>query len=165
MSGVNLTIVNLKPVDPSSGLSHPPVVASITPAVSQSLTETSAAPNSQPIDNASTTTTSLNVPSGVTGSNPVELPGTVQSSKPQSVQQLQKQESDVGGAIKKLNDYVQSSQRDLHFSVDKATGKTVIKVIDQKTQKVVRQIPEELLLKLAQDLQQEEPISLFKAKA
>ena len=82
-----------------------------------------------------------------------------------SPQELKKQETAVQGAIKQLNDYVQSTRRDLHFSVDKSTGKTVITVIDQQTQKVVRQIPGELALKLAQSLQQEEPLSLFKVKA
>lgn len=72
--------------------------------------------------------------------------------------------SDVSAAIKKLNDYVQSHRRDLKFSVDKATGHTVIDVVDQKSGKVVRQIPEELALKLAQELQQQEPLSLFRAK-
>jgi flagellar protein FlaG len=55
-------------------------------------------------------------------------------------------------AVAHLNDYVQSIQRDLHFFVDKATGRSVVTVVDQSTQEVVRQIPSEVVLRLARNL-------------
>lgn len=68
-------------------------------------------------------------------------------------------------AVTRLNDYVQSVQRDLQFDLDDSSGKTVITVLDRQTQEVVRQIPDEVALKLARNLQTEEPVSLFNAKA
>lgn len=52
-------------------------------------------------------------------------------------------------AVRKLNDYVQSVQRNLSFSVDKASGETVIKVYDAQTNEVIRQIPADETLRLA----------------
>lgn len=58
----------------------------------------------------------------------------------------------VEKAIAHLNDYVQSVQRDLEFSLDEGSGETVVRVIDRTTQKVVRQIPSDVALKLARNL-------------
>jgi flagellar protein FlaG len=58
----------------------------------------------------------------------------------------------VEKAIAHLNDYVQSVQRDLEFSLDDGSGETVVRVIDRTTQKVVRQIPSDVALKLARNL-------------
>lgn len=57
--------------------------------------------------------------------------------------------SQLQKAISKLNDYVQSSQRKLSFSVSADTGQTVIKVFDVETDKLIRQIPSEDAIKLA----------------
>ncbi len=74
------------------------------------------------------------------------------------------QEEEVKEAVTKLNDYVQSIQRDLQFSLDRDSGRTVVTVTDRNTKEVVRQIPDELALKLARNLQQDEPLSLFNVK-
>ena len=70
----------------------------------------------------------------------------------------------VEQAVASLNEYVQSVQRDLTFRLDDTSGKTVITVYDRNTEEVVRQIPDDLALRLARDLQQDQPISLFNAK-
>lgn len=53
---------------------------------------------------------------------------------------------DLKAAVRRLSDYVQSIQRTLDFSVDEATGRTVITVTDAKTERVIRQIPPEEVL-------------------
>lgn len=55
-------------------------------------------------------------------------------------------------AIKQLNDYVQSVNRDLLFTVDKDSGRTVIKVVDSSTKEVIRQFPSEEVLQVAKEL-------------
>jgi len=70
----------------------------------------------------------------------------------------------IEDAVTKLNDYVQTVQRDLQFNLDDNSGKTIITVVDSHTSEVIRQIPDDVALKLAQDLQQNEPLSLFNAK-
>jgi flagellar protein FlaG len=71
----------------------------------------------------------------------------------------------VNDAVTRLNDYVQSTKRDLRFNLDKESGKTIITIVDSKTSEVIRQIPDEVALRLARTLQQNEPLSLFNAKA
>ncbi len=53
----------------------------------------------------------------------------------------------------RLRDYAQSMDREVQFSVDEASGYTVIKVIDPESQKVIRQIPAEVTLRLARHLE------------
>lgn len=71
---------------------------------------------------------------------------------------------DVGRAVSQLNDFVQNVQRDLQFEVDQELGRTIVRVVDQETQKVIRQIPDEVALRLAENLQQDEPLTLFDLK-
>ncbi|EHJ05413.1 flagellar protein FlaG [Marinobacter manganoxydans] len=67
-------------------------------------------------------------------------------------------------AVRQLNDFVQNVQRDLQFEVDNDLGQTIVKVVDQSTKEVIRQIPDELALRLAENLQQDEPLTLFNIK-
>jgi flagellar protein FlaG len=64
-------------------------------------------------------------------------------------------------AVSQLNDFVQTVQRDLQFEVDNERGETIVRVVDQQTQEVIRQIPNEVALRLAENLQQDEPLTLF----
>jgi flagellar protein FlaG len=51
-----------------------------------------------------------------------------------------------------LSRQLQNLNRTLQFSVDRNSGDTVIRVIDSETDKVVRQIPAEEMLALAERL-------------
>ena len=68
-------------------------------------------------------------------------------------------------AVAKMNDYVESTQRDLHFSYDDESGETVVKVVDRKTQDVIRQIPDEIFLKISQAIDSYGDIQLINAQA
>ncbi|WP_166252411.1 flagellar protein FlaG [Marinobacter salicampi] len=74
------------------------------------------------------------------------------------------QREQLDDAVSKLNDFVQNVQRDLQFEVNNELGQTVVRVVDQETQKVIRQIPDEVALRLAENLQQDEPLTLFNLK-
>lgn len=52
-------------------------------------------------------------------------------------------------AVTQINDYVQTIQRDLSFSMDDKSGRTVISVIDSGSGELIRQIPSEEVLALA----------------
>ncbi|MFT6437189.1 MAG: flagellar protein FlaG [Candidatus Azotimanducaceae bacterium] len=67
-------------------------------------------------------------------------------------------------AVAKLNDYIQSVQRDLRFSLDEISGESVITVVDTQSSEVIRRIPAEVTLLLAQKLNNEEPLLLFSAQ-
>lgn len=79
-----------------------------------------------------------------------------------------KNSDDLKQAVSKLNDYVQNMQRDLHFSLDKESGTMVVKVIDSKSEKVIRQIPTEETLRLARNLtalENEGAFNIFSSRA
>jgi flagellar protein FlaG len=71
----------------------------------------------------------------------------------------------VQAAVAHMNEYIQSTQRDLNFTYDPDSGETVVKVLDRTTQEVIRQIPDEIFLRLAQTVNPEEPGQLFSAQA
>lgn len=73
-------------------------------------------------------------------------------------------EEQVKDAVSKLNEYVQSTERTLDFQMDEDSGKTIIKVFDKASSELIRQIPNELALELAQNLNDEEPSLLFSAQ-
>ena len=66
-------------------------------------------------------------------------------------------------AVASINDYVQSVQRDLHFSVDEDLDKTIIKVVDSHSGELIRQIPEDIFLELARKLKDDGELHLVNA--
>jgi|SRR5690554_275229 len=68
-------------------------------------------------------------------------------------------------AVAQMNDYIESTQRDLQFSYDDESGETVVKVVDRKTQEVIRQIPDEIFLKISQAIDFNGDIHLIHAQA
>ena len=55
-------------------------------------------------------------------------------------------------AAKQIESYLKSSGRELQFSVDDETGRTVITVRDSQTGEIVRQIPNPEAMRLARSL-------------
>lgn len=60
--------------------------------------------------------------------------------------------TEVQVAAIKAEEFVQSINSALQFSVDDSTGSTVVKVIDQLSNEVIRQIPSEEMLEIAKAL-------------
>ncbi len=61
---------------------------------------------------------------------------------------------DLSRVVEGLNRFLESSQRNLNFRVDEASGRTVITVVNPETNEIVRQIPPEELLTLARTLRE-----------
>ncbi|KAF1011967.1 MAG: hypothetical protein GAK32_00499 [Pseudomonas fluorescens] len=59
---------------------------------------------------------------------------------------------DLEKAVTDIKEFVQAAQRSLDFSIDDSTHQVVVKVIATATGEVIRQIPSETALKLAQSL-------------
>ena len=57
-------------------------------------------------------------------------------------------------AIERLNEQMKSHGRQLNFSIDKAIDRTVIQVKNVETGEVIRQIPDETLLRVAHNIEQ-----------
>ena len=58
----------------------------------------------------------------------------------------------VNQAVQNINKSLQSLHQDLEFSVDSDSKRTVVKVVDQKTKEVIRQIPSKETLEIAKAL-------------
>lgn len=67
-------------------------------------------------------------------------------------------------AVSSIKDFVQTIRRDLNFDLDDSSGKMVVKVTDRASGEVVRQIPTEEALRLAENLEEARSL-LFKAQA
>jgi len=91
-----------------------------------------------------------------------------QASEPSKAERLKDRNEDqreqLDSAVTRLNDFVQNVQRDLQFEVDREAGQTIVKVVDRETDEVIRQIPDEVAMRLAENLQQDEPLTLFNIK-
>lgn len=57
--------------------------------------------------------------------------------------------ADVNQAVSKVNDFVKQIGRNLEFSVDESSGRVIITVRESETGKIIRQIPPEELLVIA----------------
>lgn len=77
------------------------------------------------------------------------LSSTASSAGSMSMEQLNK-------AVEDANRRAASANRQLNFSIDSATDRVVVKVVDGNTGEVVRQIPSEEMLKLAADIAESE---------
>ena len=104
----------------------------------------------------------------VSSTGQVVAPTVDPSSDVSRAEKLQKrneaQKQQLEDAVSQLNDYVQNVQRDLQFEVNNDLGQTIVKVVDQQTREVIRQIPDEVALRFAENLRQDEPLTLFNIK-
>lgn len=64
-------------------------------------------------------------------------------------------------AVSKLNDYVQNIRRTLSFSISETTGHTIIEVYDAETKELIRQIPPEKTVLLAENLSESAITGVF----
>lgn len=91
---------------------------------------------------------------GVEGERPS---GPTQAAAPAS-------REEVEAAVATIQDFVQSVRRDLNFSLEEGSGRVVVKVMDSGSGDVIRQIPSEEALQLAENLSEVRSL-LFKAEA
>jgi len=145
MSDVNLNSLNQTP-RPSSGEQRQAQASSSPPAEGSS-------------NNSSSVTRSISSTPQPASSSGVE---GVKKTQAQAAQvRAEDQRENLDNAVSQLNDFVQSVQRNLEFEVDDDSGRTIVRVIDQQTDEVVRQIPDEMALRLAENLRQDEPLVLL----
>ncbi|WCD82584.1 flagellar protein FlaG [Pseudomonas sp. TUM22785] len=78
--------------------------------------------------------------------------------------QSQAQGGNLESAVADIQSFVQTVKRGLDFNVDDSSGEVVVKVIDTDSGKLIRQIPSEELLKLAERLEDIRSL-MFEAKA
>jgi flagellar protein FlaG len=72
----------------------------------------------------------------------------------QKMQQDKPKKQEVDQAVSNVNSFFQDEQRKLLFTVNKETGDVVIEVKDAQTDEVIKLIPPEFVVKLAEHLNQ-----------
>ena len=88
-------------------------------------------------------------------------PGQLSQKAEQGLEPVSK---DLGQVVQSLQEFVQSIQRNLDFSIDDSTGVLVVKVIAKDTGELIRQLPSEEALQLAKNLKELDSV-LLNAKA
>ena len=74
----------------------------------------------------------------------------------------------LADAVDRLNAKIQNLNRNLEFSINNDSGEVLVKVVDNKTREVIRQIPSDEVLALARNIDrymQEHHMKLIEAKA
>ncbi|ABA58824.1 Flagellar protein FlaG protein [Nitrosococcus oceani ATCC 19707] len=91
--------------------------------------------------------------------HPVSKPQSPAADSPQpKTEEREKREEgpqQLVEAVQNINDFMQAVRRELQFSIDEATGRTVIKVIDRENGEMIRQVPSEEVMALAQRIAEE----------
>jgi len=94
----------------------------------------------------------------------VAIPNALHAQAAQAPKQAQGQK-ELDEAVVRLREFASSQRRDMEISVDKDSGRFVVKVLDSKTKEVVRQIPSEDLLRVARQLDANDKGGLLEATA
>ena len=76
---------------------------------------------------------------------------TLQAAK-QTAEKIEETQERLEQAVSNINEYTQNIQRSLQFTISESDGRTIIKVIDSETNEVVRMIPPDETMKIAQNL-------------
>ncbi|RLJ16747.1 hypothetical protein DJ030_09815 [bacterium endosymbiont of Escarpia laminata] len=101
---------------------------------------------------------------------PLKVVGSISGNEPVTALQqktVDERSADVPaevlkGAVSQMQDFAQVLQRELQFDLDEDSGRTVVRVIDRKSGDLIRQIPSEEVLALAEHMQ--EAIDVANAK-
>jgi flagellar protein FlaG len=101
--------------------------------------------------------TTGNIPagSGWPGGQALPLPGTGQgTAPPPKSREPDPAHQQNARAMRQLEEYLQAHDQSVRFQVDQQTGLTVVHVYNKASGEVVRQIPTEVIVRIARFLQQ-----------
>ena len=73
--------------------------------------------------------------------------------------------SELTSAVRNINKALQERSQDLEFTVDSDNDRTIVKVVDQNTKEILRQIPSEEALEISKAIDQALQGLLIRQKA
>ncbi|MBD3610218.1 MAG: flagellar protein FlaG [Gammaproteobacteria bacterium] len=115
--------------------------------------------------NANASVSKLNYPQSKQTENNVMTPRGLQTEDVQAkVNESVTQKNDINKMVDDVNEYVRQIHHNLSFSVDKDLGRTIIRVVDVETDKMIRQIPSEEFLEIAKAIEKTKSL-LMKVEA
>jgi len=139
--------MSIRPFEGSLPTSQPPP-ASVRPA-----NESPAAPIASPQSGASAVST--------VGLSPASPSGTITASAQQARNASgigpntagpTTDQKELAAAIEQVREAVNTQVRDFSFSIHEKTGEIVVRIVDRESKEVIRQIPAEEMLRLAEHL-------------
>ena len=124
------------------------------------------------VSSATTGTSGVSQPQPGKANEPAQRvgkPSSAQAAEASTFQDVTQQSADMQGEevreiVEELNELAQTIERELQFRVDEGSGRTVIRVIDSKTEEVIREIPPDEILTLRERLSEVQGV-LFKTEA
>ena len=72
--------------------------------------------------------------------------------------------AEVEQAVKDIQSFIDSIERNLRFSIDEESGEVVVKVVAKASGELIRQMPSEEALELARSLKEDSENRLLQAK-
>ncbi len=84
----------------------------------------------------------------------IELKATIKTeiANNETKQSAEVDKASLESAVDKLNDFIAPAAQSIKFELDQSTDRVVVKVVDEASQKVLRQIPSEQVLSMAKTL-------------
>lgn len=127
-----------------------PAVTSLLPANLQAVPVRPAAPQGSPDGIASAAQNPTSAIQSTILTSPAGIPQTAGMSGPTESRSARREELDR--ALDDVRKAVEPVARNLLFSIDDDSGRTIVKVVDNATKEVIRQIPSEEILSIAKAL-------------
>jgi flagellar protein FlaG len=59
----------------------------------------------------------------------------------------------IESVTRQIDSFLRSINRSLHFRLDESTGRMVVSILDSETGEIIRQVPGEEALRIAQDIE------------
>lgn len=87
------------------------------------------------------------------GSAAPSVRGHAPSRKPEAGHDMEQMRKNLQEAIARINEMMRDGGRELHFSIDDKLERPIIIVKNQETGEVIRQIPADVVLKVAQSIE------------
>ncbi len=105
------------------------------------------------IDNISSSSSGVKTPTGTQPSRHTSEP-KVQSPimATDAMDHMEPSAEAVKAAVKEMNEFVRPAGASIQFSLDEESGRTIVKMVDTDTNKVVRQFPSEEALAISRAL-------------
>jgi flagellar protein FlaG len=98
----------------------------------------------------------------VSGPPQLDWPGRPAEGAPAA---LPDPEARTRAAARLLHEFLQESGHDMKFMVDKVTGKTIVRIYNRASGELVRQVPSEEVVRIAELLRQETASSAIDVRA
>jgi flagellar protein FlaG len=91
-------------------------------------------------------------PQGTVRAQPPSAAGADAATVANAPEQRAAAPAEVEKALKTLNEFTAMVARDVRFTMDEESGKTIVKVVDTATEEVLRQFPSEEALSIAHSI-------------